>query len=413
MEIGLLLIAFLSGIGIVASRGPSLYLPSEKAVVAWNSSLLTPEDLLSKLNPELCNKTIKDYQACVAAVDKMSFALGVQIDPISQRLKRNNEDYLIQNDHFKPWLKLYKNKRPAPIRQLADKLIYKKLDPKYHKWITAKGLNGWLSVKHDPHTYLKPIEEFDFENDLEVETTEVVPELVTPPPVPQPSLGPIAPVTAPVSKPIMIPSKKYAKLVTVSVSTNKDLYSMITIENFDENSCFQFQESLKKIIRANSQKLIIDLKDNPGGLVSEASCIASTLVGQVPIVKLKPFVGESELISGLHSQFYFGEVQVFLDDQSASASEILAGSLQYYKRATIIGDVSFGKGTYQDQDPSWYDKKVVLMKTQGYYFLPNGKSPQITGISPDRQLESKSGGREKDLFFYPLPEPPESPFSDN
>lgn len=409
MEIGILLIAFLTGIGIVSSHGPSLSLPSDESVVEWQSSLLTPDDLLSKLSPELCNKTVKEYLACVAAVDKMSFHLGVKIDPVHQRLQINNEDYLIQANHFKPWLNLYNNKTPAPIQELAKNLIYKNLDPKYYKWITVSGINGWLSVKYDPHTYLKPIEEWELD-DVEVDTPDLTPTINSEPVV-EPSLGP---VLTPMPKPVMLPNKKkYPRLVTVSLSQKEYLYSMITIKNFDEDSCRQFQEALKNVIEAGSQKLIIDLKDNPGGLVSEVTCTASTLVGQMPIVKLKPFQGKAELIKGSVPQIYFGEVQVFLNDQSASASEILAGTLQYYKRATIVGDVSYGKGTYQDQDSSWFDKKVILMKTRGYYFLPNGKSPQIKGIDPDKRVESKNGGREKDLYSFPLPPPPDSPFSEN
>jgi carboxyl-terminal processing protease len=410
MEIGLILVAFLTGLGIVSSRPPSFYLPPNKAVVEWEESLLTPEDLLSKLSPKECNKSVKDYLACVGALDKMSFSLGVSVDPITQKLKRTHAEDLVQPINFKPWLELYNSKRVVAINELAQNLIYKRLDKKYHKWITARGLNGWLSVKYDPHTYLKSIEEWELDNDLEVDSPALIPQFTSAPPVTTPDLGPVQTIP-PVEDSIMVPKRKYPKIVTSSIALKADIYSLITIENFDEDSCHQFQEHLKKVIRAGNNKLIIDLKDNPGGLVSEVVCIASTLVGQVPIVKLKPFSGTGEVMTGPHPQLYFGEVKVFVDDQSASASEILAGALQYYQRAIIVGDVSFGKGTYQDQEASWLDKKVVLMKTQGYYFLPDGSSPQIKGIIPDKQMESKSGAREKDIYSYPLPPPPDSPFT--
>jgi hypothetical protein len=420
MELGILLISFLTGLGIVSSLGPSLHLPSEKTVTNWSSSKLEPNDILSKLDATHCSASERDYLACVAAVDKMGYALGVSIDPTKNKLVRNHDDFLIQKEHFAPWQKL--NPHPVDFQKLAQELFYKKLNPKYHKWITAVGINGWLSVKYDPHSYLKPIDDEDYDEDDLIPldphpVLEPIPPLSLDDTTPAiPKAEPLPSLTTPNLTPDpspVVPTKRYPRLVTVSIANKPDLPSMITLENFDESSCRQFQEALKKVVRANSQKLIVDLKDNPGGLVSEVVCIASTLVGQKVIVKLKPFQGLPEVLRGPLPQIYFGEVQVFIDDQSASASEILAGSLQHYKRATIIGDVSFGKGTYQDQDSTWLNKNVRFMKTQGYYFLPGGNSPQMKGIIPDKKINTKSGGREKDLYLFPLPPPqPLDPFFD-
>lgn len=418
MEIGILILAFVTGIGIISSHSPSLYLPSEKTVINWSSSKLEPKDLLDKLDQKQCFKNKREYLACVAAVDKMGYALGVNINPKKLKLSRNRDDYLIQKDHFEPWLKIYTTQK-VDFQKITNELIYQKLDPKYHKWITAVGINGWFSIKYDPHSYLKPLLVEDEDDEDLMVPIDSIPLKEPIPPLsldefpeisPEPQLDVVPKISEPT--PVVF-KKKYPKLVTVSLSKKKDLPSMITLVNFDENSCHQFQEALKTVVRAKSEKLIIDLKENPGGLVSEVVCIASTLVGQKIIVKLKPFKGLPEVLRGPLPQIYFGEVQVFIDDQSASASEILAGSLQFYKRATIIGDTSFGKGTYQDIDYTWAHKKVRFMKTQGYYFLPGGHSPQMKGINPDQKIHTKSGAREKDLYLYPLPAPkPLDPFFD-
>ena len=96
-------------------------------------------------------------------------------------------------------------------------------------------------------------------------------------------------------------------------------------------------------------------------------------------------------------------IVVLVDQYSASASEIVSGALQDNKRALIVGERTFGKGSFQEGDIWNLNAKVALFETKGFYYLPSGFSPQKMGLSPDLSVESaNSGSREEGQYWNSL-----------
>lgn len=154
---------------------------------------------------------------------------------------------------------------------------------------------------------------------------------------------------------------------------------------------------LEKLKHEKIDGLILDLRRNGGGLLDEAIRLTGLFIDQGPVVQVKDNNGKIRVrgISNKHSALYNGPMIVLTSRQSASASEILAGALQNYERAIIVGDKStHGKGTVQAvvelnrflSAPNQNSGAVKL--TIQKFYLPNGHSTQNRGIVPDISLPS-------------------------
>ena len=133
--------------------------------------------------------------------------------------------------------------------------------------------------------------------------------------------------------------------------------------------------------------LILDLRNNPGGVLQASVEIAGAFLdgkkvvyteGRSPGMNEDFFADEGDLTQGL-------PLVVLINDGSASASEIVAGALQDHKRAVLLGTRSFGKGSVQTVQPITQDKAIKL--TTALYYTPNGRSIQAQGIAPDIRVE--------------------------
>ena len=159
--------------------------------------------------------------------------------------------------------------------------------------------------------------------------------------------------------------------------------SYIKINSFDENSSKGVREALEKI---GSKGLILDLRGNPGGLLTECVSIASQFLeeGSV-IVSTDNKNGISEVLKATKGIGENIEIVVLGDGGSASASEVLIGALRDHNRATFVGSKTFGKGLVQRVfelgDGSGF--KVTVSK----YYTPNGDYINGVGISPDVNIE--------------------------
>jgi|GEM_PF-3640237 len=188
--------------------------------------------------------------------------------------------------------------------------------------------------------------------------------------------------------------------------------AQIRIKKFVKNTCQDVQSALEQInIQGDSQALLLDLRANPGGSVDEAHCVLSLFVEPDQLV-FSTYGFKSDIESNYFSQakpiIYKNKMAVLVDQASASASEILAGSLKSLGRALIVGQRTFGKGTFQDGQIWPAHPKVALFETQGYYFFPNGESSQLVGVLPTQSFElaqSSQWLREEDLYGFTLPYP--------
>ena len=163
-----------------------------------------------------------------------------------------------------------------------------------------------------------------------------------------------------------------------------DNIAYIRLTSFNENSSDQFKKKIKEFRKnKNINKYILDLRNNPGGLLSQAIKITDFFLDSGEIVSTKGrkesenrrwFAKKGDLING-------ETLLVLINYGSASASEIVAGALKDHKRAILLGENTYGKGSVQSIIPLRNNGAIRL--TISKYYLPSGKSISKIGVSPD------------------------------
>ena len=165
----------------------------------------------------------------------------------------------------------------------------------------------------------------------------------------------------------------------------------IRLTSFNENSDTQIKKQIKKLENNNNVKAyILDLRNNPGGLLSQAIRIADFFLDNGEIVSTKSrktsenrkwFAKKGDITNGK-------SIIVLINYGSASASEIVAGALKDHKRAILVGENSFGKGSVQSIIPLKNNGAIRL--TIAKYYLPSGKSISEVGVSPDIEVNEET-----------------------
>ena len=163
----------------------------------------------------------------------------------------------------------------------------------------------------------------------------------------------------------------------------------IRIASFSEHTADEFKDAYRALENEGVKGMIIDLRENPGGLVTSCVAIANMVVPKGPVVSVVQKDGtREEYKSDLSEEKY--PLVVLIDGNSASASEILAGALQDTGAATIVGETSYGKGSVQVILPLYDDDALKL--TIAKYYTPSGRSIDGTGIEPDVRVEPQADG---------------------
>ena len=163
----------------------------------------------------------------------------------------------------------------------------------------------------------------------------------------------------------------------------------IRIASFSEHTADEFKDAYHALENEGVKGMIIDLRENPGGLVTSCVAIANMVVPKGPVVSVVQKDGRrEEYKSDLSEEKY--PLVVLIDGNSASASEILAGALQDTGAATIVGQTSYGKGSVQVILPLYDDDALKL--TIAKYYTPSGRSIDGTGIEPDVRVEPQADG---------------------
>ena len=164
----------------------------------------------------------------------------------------------------------------------------------------------------------------------------------------------------------------------------------IRLTSFNENSSKQIKDKIKNFKRNKINKYVLDLRNNPGGLLSQAVKISDFFLNNGEIVSTKSrkssenrkyFAKKGDIING-------ETLIVLINYGSASASEIVAGALKEHKRAIVIGENSYGKGSVQSIIQ--LKNKGAIRLTISKYYLPSGKSISGTGIVPDIEVLESS-----------------------
>jgi len=173
-------------------------------------------------------------------------------------------------------------------------------------------------------------------------------------------------------------------LVSVKSMELEPGFSYIRVSNFQATTTKDVKSALKSLRKKNpTQGLVLDLRNNPGGLLDQAVKIADLFIDQGIIVSTKGRHNQEQMVFEAHQdddQSNFPMV-VLVNGGSASGSEIVAGALQDHKRAIILGTTTFGKGSVQTILPLPDGAGIRL--TTAKYYTPSGDSIQATGIKPD------------------------------
>lgn len=168
-------------------------------------------------------------------------------------------------------------------------------------------------------------------------------------------------------------------------------FGYIRISNFQNHTTDDTKKNLTDLIKKadnDLQGLIIDLRNNPGGLLTAAVGISDLFLDNGLIVYTEGRVKDSELKFNAKpdDELNGAPIMVLVNGGSASASEIVAGALQDHNRAVIIGEPTFGKGSVQTVLPM--NNESALKLTTARYFTPSGRSIQASGIEPDIILDA-------------------------
>ena len=173
------------------------------------------------------------------------------------------------------------------------------------------------------------------------------------------------------------------KLKTVGHKMLDNNIGYIQIVSFSEDTADEFNEAYNDLKNQGMKALVLDLRNNPGGLLTTCVEIAKKLVPKGEIVSIVDKQGNKETYSSsLEAPEY--PLAVLINKNSASASEILSGAIQDTKAGTIIGNTSYGKGSVQTILPMFEDDAVKL--TIAKYYTPSGRSIDGTGITPDIEI---------------------------
>lgn len=168
---------------------------------------------------------------------------------------------------------------------------------------------------------------------------------------------------------------------TVSLNMNTTTVAVVQIDQFTDTTPSELRQAMSMV---KAPKLVLDLRGNPGGLVESLVDIAGMFMGPKPVFMYRDNE-QTTVISTKTPQIYTGKLYVLVDRYSASAAEMLAGALQDNKRATIVGERTFGKGVGQTLFD--LDDGSLLYLTTFEFRTPNGKVINNYGIDPDIKVD--------------------------
>ena len=188
------------------------------------------------------------------------------------------------------------------------------------------------------------------------------------------------------------------KIVVSHIVEKKfDNIGYLLIEDFDGGCAKEFEEKYKELESQGIDRLIIDLRNNGGGVVDEAVSIADMLLDKDDTILItKDKKGNEEITKSEHNPTITMPVVVLTNGYSASASEILVGALQDNERATIVGTKTYGKGVIQEVDR--LNDGSGLKITIEEYYTPNKNEINKVGIEPDEEIDLSDEVKEQGTY---------------
>jgi len=159
----------------------------------------------------------------------------------------------------------------------------------------------------------------------------------------------------------------------------------IAVSEFDEVTASQFKSALKELEKDGMQGLVIDLRDNPGGLLDVTCEMLDRMIKKGILVYTVDKNGKRVDEEATDNLSFDKPVAILVNGNSASASEVFSGAMKDYKAATLVGTNTFGKGIVQSIVP--FEDGTAMKVTVSKYYTPNGVNIHGTGIKPDVVVE--------------------------
>ena len=457
------LLILVLGLGLNFWRLHRVPAPLKSIEQYWSETGLASSQLEDLIDDATCASSERYFLACANAVITVAnrYNLQVSLDGKLQPAKSLSSLNLTEKKQLQAWSEFFRGSTTAASKisflKIWKNLKSQKVSSDQRAMMVSLGLNGFISVFRDPHTYLMPIAMFREvvsqtdnqssslgiilgraeksyfirkvypgapsekvglkKGDLVLEVNGQSISNLLPGKVGELLRGDVGQkikliVERDGQKKEVVVYREQKTLPTVSYKVLDGLkpVGLLTINKFAKQSCQKTKEALINLKHEGIRGLMLDLRDNPGGQMEEAACVASLFVGsQLKIYDVRYLdpAREVESTYGSEEKLYDGPLAILINSGSASASEIVAGSLQDLSRAILVGEKSFGKGSFQEGEVWGENKKIAIFETKGFYYLPSGRSPQMKGLEPDVKVNFRDSlqAREMDQYMNPLRAP--------
>lgn len=185
---------------------------------------------------------------------------------------------------------------------------------------------------------------------------------------------------------------------TVDSMMLEDEIGYIIIAEFGEATAEDFKQHVERLQAQGMKKMVIDLRDNPGGMLSSVAEILDYILPEGLIVYTEDKYGNRQELTSDAEHFLNLPMAVLINGNSASCSEIFAGAIRDYDYGTLIGTTTYGKGVVQTVRP--LSDRSAIKLTTARYFTPKGENIHGTGIDPDIELKYKYTGDVSEEYDY-------------
>ncbi len=431
---------------------------------AWQKSGLTTKTVESFLNDENCNKNKIHFVACINSLIVTSEEADQNLPAIYPQLKEFWPQKRFEVERARLWT--LNKKIPQitlPLKngfsfQNAWGFISRHFSENQKAILTGAAVNAYLSVSEDPHTVIIPQKLYEdslwskkigpkpslgfFIQALEpsrILVRKIVAQsqaekaglkegdiivLANHEKIPGSNVRQmIKELKVQASKPIILSIERDGKTLELKlhpeqvpwegtksriIGTSKK-FGLFELRQFKQGSC---QSLRKQMIKFEPQisAAVLDLRDNSGGIIEEGRCILELFLkkgSRAFSLSAKSEVGPTEVFNTEKTPVFKKPLLILVNSGTASTAELVAGSLQDHKRALLIGDRTYGKGSYQEPETWKANPKFYLLQTRGFFYLPKGNSPQLVGLTPDVYWNSFKSDpfREEQQFLFPLKAP--------
>jgi carboxyl-terminal processing protease len=180
-------------------------------------------------------------------------------------------------------------------------------------------------------------------------------------------------------------TRKKIEVPTIEYKMLSNKIGYVSISEFDKITVAQFDAAVDDLEKQKMKALIVDVRNNPGGMLDSVVSILDRILPPKLLVYTEDKYNKREEQFAEDNTKVKVPMAVLINGNSASASEIFAGTLQDYKTATIVGTTSFGKGIVQSVYP--FNDGTAVKLTISKYYTPNGRNIHKTGIKPDVEVE--------------------------